>query len=208
MVEEATCRELSTGEGRAAKRARGKLERAFSPPEECRPDLVNLELLPLDPTTSDPATPIHLNHLKPTPAATLMAFLYRPIASTSSLLFSRPLVRFSSTTSAFSPHGSTSAHTQIPYGSPSLASFSYLPSPTSSSASPDPATRTSPKDLTPKQRQVLERIVRVDQAGELGANYIYMGQLAVLSRGKDKRVADLVQVRLPSPRSPIPPSLS
>lgn len=129
-----------------------------------------------------------------------MASLYRPIASTSSHLFSRPLFRFSSTTSAFSPSGSTSADTKIPYGTPSLASSSYLPS-TSPSTS-DPATQSSPKDLTLKQREVLERIVRVDQAGELGANYIYMGQLAVLSRGKDKRVADLVQVRLlSSPRS-------
>lgn len=41
---------------------------------------------------------------------------------------------------------------------------------------------------------MLEEIIRVDQAGELGANYIYAGQLAVLSRTGDKRVADLIQV--------------
>lgn len=58
----------------------------------------------------------------------------------------------------------------------------------------DAATLETPTDLTPAQRTHLERIIRVDQAGELGANYIYMGQLAVLSRGKDQRVIDLVQV--------------
>lgn len=34
----------------------------------------------------------------------------------------------------------------------------------------------------------------MDQAGELGANLIYQGQHAVFSRGRDKRVADIVQV--------------
>lgn len=35
--------------------------------------------------------------------------------------------------------------------------------------------------ITPAQKQVLERMLRVDHAGELGANYIYKGQLAVVS---------------------------
>lgn len=38
-----------------------------------------------------------------------------------------------------------------------------------------------PGDLT--QRQELERIIRVDHAGEYGASRIYAGQLAVLGRG-------------------------
>lgn len=35
----------------------------------------------------------------------------------------------------------------------------------------------------------------MDQAGELGANLIYQGQHAVFARGKDKSLADIVQVR-------------
>ena len=31
-------------------------------------------------------------------------------------------------------------------------------------------------DLTPEARDLVHRIVRVDQAGELGANWIYRGQ--------------------------------
>lgn len=52
------------------------------------------------------------------------------------------------------------------------------------------ATTTSPKEevqeklkpLSPAQRAYLERAIRVDQAGELGADYIYRGQIFVLSR--------------------------
>jgi ubiquinone biosynthesis monooxygenase Coq7 len=39
-----------------------------------------------------------------------------------------------------------------------------------------------PGDLTARQR--VERILRVDQAGELGAVRIYRGQMAVLGKGK------------------------
>lgn len=112
-----------------------------------------------------------------------------PVASTS---------RFSSTfVPAFAPTGSTSAATKVPYGDPSLASSAYLPTHPGSATTTeltDASTTETPSDLTPKQRTLLERIIRVDQAGELGANYIYMGQLAVLSRGKEKATADLVQV--------------
>ncbi len=38
-----------------------------------------------------------------------------------------------------------------------------------------------PGDLTPRER--LERIIRVDHAGEFGAAQIYDGQLAILGRG-------------------------
>ena len=38
-----------------------------------------------------------------------------------------------------------------------------------------------PGDLTP--RELVERIIRVDHAGEYGARRIYQGQLAVLGRG-------------------------
>jgi ubiquinone biosynthesis monooxygenase Coq7 len=54
---------------------------------------------------------------------------------------------------------------------------------------------TDTPELTPEQRDVLEKIIRVDQAGELGANYIYYGQKAVFAAGSDKRTAAIVQVR-------------
>jgi ubiquinone biosynthesis monooxygenase Coq7 len=47
-------------------------------------------------------------------------------------------------------------------------------------ASPAPKPRL-PGDLTP--RQLIERIVRVDHAGEYGAARIYEGQLAIMGRG-------------------------
>jgi ubiquinone biosynthesis monooxygenase Coq7 len=56
-----------------------------------------------------------------------------------------------------------------------------------------PATHETPSDLTRPEREALEAALRVDQAGEVAANYIYMGQLAVL--GRDPRVGPLIQVR-------------
>lgn len=38
------------------------------------------------------------------------------------------------------------------------------------------------ESLSPAQRAYLDRVIRVDQAGELGANYIYRGQIFVLSK--------------------------
>ncbi|EGW32034.1 DMQ mono-oxygenase/Ubiquinone biosynthesis protein COQ7/CLK-1/CAT5 [Spathaspora passalidarum NRRL Y-27907] len=35
--------------------------------------------------------------------------------------------------------------------------------------------------LSPAQKAYLDRVIRVDQAGELGANYIYLGQILVLA---------------------------
>lgn len=58
---------------------------------------------------------------------------------------------------------------------------------------PSPATHETPTDLTRPEREGLEAALRVDQAGEVAANYIYMGQLAVL--GRDPRVGALIQVR-------------
>ncbi len=47
-----------------------------------------------------------------------------------------------------------------------------------------PVRKKSPKPvpLTPRERKALDRILRVDQAGEYGARRIYAGQLAVLKR--------------------------
>ncbi|KAF9109741.1 ubiquinone biosynthesis monooxygenase Coq7 [Mortierella sp. AM989] len=48
-----------------------------------------------------------------------------------------------------------------------------------------------PLRLSKEQRDMLEEMIRVDQAGELGANWIYRGQYAVL--GSDKKVGPLLQ---------------
>ncbi|QRV99902.1 ubiquinone biosynthesis monooxygenase COQ7 [Ceratobasidium sp. AG-Ba] len=53
------------------------------------------------------------------------------------------------------------------------------------------ATHETPSDLTRPQREALEAALRVDQAGEVAANYIYMGQIAVL--GRDPRLGPLIQ---------------
>jgi len=58
--------------------------------------------------------------------------------------------------------------------------------------------RPIPGDLSPAQR--IERLLRVDQAGELGAVRIYQGQMAVLGKGKSgpllKRMAEQEQEHL------------
>lgn len=36
--------------------------------------------------------------------------------------------------------------------------------------------------LSPRSRKMIDRMLRVDHAGELGANRIYQGQMAVLGR--------------------------
>src|SRR4051794_16055280 len=41
------------------------------------------------------------------------------------------------------------------------------------------------------EKVLLDRMIRVDQAGEIGANWIYRGQLAVL--GRDPSVAPVIQ---------------
>ncbi|KAJ3370627.1 hypothetical protein GGF31_003941 [Allomyces arbusculus] len=46
------------------------------------------------------------------------------------------------------------------------------------------------KKLTREQHQLLDEILRVDQAGEIGANFIYKGQMAVL--GRDPKVGPLL----------------
>jgi len=72
-----------------------------------------------------------------------------------------------------------------------LPSTSYTNPP--SCAGYEPATQTTPSDLNASQRRILESALRVDQAGEIAANYIYQGQMAVLSH--DKRLCSLIQVQ-------------
>lgn len=58
----------------------------------------------------------------------------------------------------------------------------------------EPSTSSTPEDLTDKQRNALDAALRIDQAGEIAANYIYKGQLAVL--GKDPATRHLIQVSI------------
>lgn len=72
------------------------------------------------------------------------------------------------------PHvAASSASTSAP---PSSASSSISTSSSSTSQRTIDATTSTPLNLTPKQKDLLSRIIRVDQAGELGANWIYRGQ--------------------------------
>ena len=56
----------------------------------------------------------------------------------------------------------------------------------------DPAINQTPEHLTEAQREELQSALRVDQAGEVAANYIYKGQLAVFQR--DPKYGPLIQV--------------
>lgn len=49
----------------------------------------------------------------------------------------------------------------------------------------------SNRKLTDEEREYLDPMIRVDQAGEVGAYYIYKGQIAVL--GKDKYLKPILQ---------------
>ncbi|KAF8425911.1 ubiquinone biosynthesis protein COQ7-domain-containing protein [Tirmania nivea] len=53
------------------------------------------------------------------------------------------------------------------------------------------STPQQPRQLTEKERDFLDRALRVNQAGELGANLIYSGQYAVLKH--DKRLKPLIR---------------
>jgi 3-demethoxyubiquinol 3-hydroxylase len=57
----------------------------------------------------------------------------------------------------------------------------------------NPATSATPEDLTLNQREILDSALRVDQAGEVAANWIYKGQMFIL--GRDATVGPLIQVR-------------
>lgn len=72
--------------------------------------------------------------------------------------------------------------------SSSLASGRYL------QGGGDAATTESPINLTATQRKALDAAIRVDQAGEVAANWIYKGQLAVL--GRDPTAGPVIQACL------------
>lgn len=56
----------------------------------------------------------------------------------------------------------------------------------------DAAVVESPSNLTNSQKSMLDSAIRIDQAGEIAANWIYKGQLAVL--GRDPKVGPLIEV--------------
>lgn len=50
-----------------------------------------------------------------------------------------------------------------------------------------------PSKIDEKRRRIVDRIIRVDHAGELGADRIYAGQMFIL--GQDKNVGPLIKVQ-------------
>lgn len=77
----------------------------------------------------------------------------------------------------------------------SLYSRTFATTPSTQDASSSSSSETKdvpPLRLSREQRAALEEMIRVDQAGELGANWIYRGQYAVL--GSDKKVGPLLEV--------------
>jgi len=48
--------------------------------------------------------------------------------------------------------------------------------------------------LTAEEQQVIDRIVRVDQAGELGANWIYRGQKMAMGLRGDRKAVKQIDV--------------
>ncbi|RUS21140.1 ubiquinone biosynthesis protein COQ7-domain-containing protein [Endogone sp. FLAS-F59071] len=69
----------------------------------------------------------------------------------------------------------------------SIATRSLTTATNATSASSGPSSR----PLTLAEKSLVARMIRVDQAGEIGANWIYRGQLAVLSH--DRTVAPVIQ---------------
>ena len=61
-----------------------------------------------------------------------------------------------------------------------------------SSAQPHSQSPSQDRPLTPVERAFLDKAIRVDQAGELAANYIHAGQTCVL--GCDPQVGNVVKV--------------
>lgn len=77
-------------------------------------------------------------------------------------------------------------HTAAYYTQPSAAYFDL-------NRQSEFAVSTTPRDISKEQRESLHNALRIDQAGEIAANWIYKGQLVVL--GHDPTVGPLIQVR-------------
>ncbi|KAL7418555.1 ubiquinone biosynthesis monooxygenase Coq7 [Cryptotrichosporon argae] len=84
-----------------------------------------------------------------------------------------------------------------------LASHAYVPllhqrppaltPSTASSSGPSSEATTSTPDLTPHEHDLLHSVIRVDHAGELGANWIYGGQKWASDLRGDKQTAAQVE---------------
>jgi hypothetical protein len=59
---------------------------------------------------------------------------------------------------------------------------------------PSIATTETPRDLTPEQRKIIERTLRVDLVGEGGANWIYQATKFVADLKGDKETSKKVEV--------------
>jgi hypothetical protein len=74
---------------------------------------------------------------------------------------------------------------------------------------PPPRTRATAEKpiLTAEEQEVIDRIVRVDQAGELGANWIYRFQKMAMGLRGDRKAVKQIDVCFPitSSRRPAPP---
>lgn len=80
------------------------------------------------------------------------------------------------------------------YSPPPRSSSSKSPSDSEISKSSIEATTETPGNLTEEQRKLVERIIRVDHAGELGANWIYRGQKWAMDVKGDSKTARQVEV--------------
>ncbi|KAF9584073.1 ubiquinone biosynthesis monooxygenase Coq7 [Lunasporangiospora selenospora] len=74
---------------------------------------------------------------------------------------------------------------------PETPNSTSTPASGSTTAATDSPSTEAPLRLSKEQREMLEEMIRIDQAGELGANWIYRGQYAVL--GSDKKVGPLLE---------------
>ena len=100
--------------------------------------------------------------------------LYSPLRRPSTSIFS-PLqcLRFSSSTALPRP--------------------SHAYSDPGPSRSPSEATSSTPS-LSPEQHELVSRIIRVDHAGELGANWIYRGQKWAMGIKGDRKTVQQIEV--------------
>lgn len=71
---------------------------------------------------------------------------------------------------------------------------------------PNPATTETPIDLTPEQRKIIERTLRVDLVGEGGANWIYQATKFVADLKGDKETSKKVEVSRPCVLAVLTPS--
>ncbi|KAF8321824.1 COQ7-domain-containing protein [Clavulina sp. PMI_390] len=80
---------------------------------------------------------------------------------------------------------------RAPYSSPWRGAAAATSRTASDAYLRKPSTRADSPPLSPREKQALDAAIRVDHAGEIAANWIYRGQLAVFQR--DPAMAPLIQ---------------